>query len=216
MEGRGDLARDGFEFAGELSLAGDLRPVRGALAMGLALSRHGTTRALVLPAGSAEEVGGANGLAALKRLQNVVRRVADQWRPAAANEAYHIVKQRLFTQPDAAALAAINATARGFVDLYRKYPGDFPRESREVALDVGEQHGHAVRDEHREGGVPGADEGVARFVKSGPVLDGWAEIRVRPTASGTAKPSAAGSAPVICTKRWKDSVLRMVVCQLSR
>ena len=28
---------DRFEFAGELSLAGDLRPVRGALAMGLAL-----------------------------------------------------------------------------------------------------------------------------------------------------------------------------------
>ncbi|HEY1393884.1 MAG TPA: YifB family Mg chelatase-like AAA ATPase, partial [Methylibium sp.] len=40
------------EFAGELSLAGDLRPVRGALALGLALRRSssgGTPRALVLP-----------------------------------------------------------------------------------------------------------------------------------------------------------------------
>lgn len=37
----------------------------------------------------------------------------------------------------------------------------------------------------RPGGAhPGADDGVARFVKSGPVLDGWAEIRVRPTAAG--------------------------------
>jgi magnesium chelatase family protein len=48
-----------FEFAGELSLAGELRPVRGALAMGLALKRRGQqdlpTRALVLPAASAQE-----------------------------------------------------------------------------------------------------------------------------------------------------------------
>ena len=32
-----------FEFAGELSLAGDLRPVRGALAMSLALRRQGAS-----------------------------------------------------------------------------------------------------------------------------------------------------------------------------
>src|SRR4249919_1959399 len=36
----------GFEFAGELSLAGDLRPVRGALATALALRRGGGERAL--------------------------------------------------------------------------------------------------------------------------------------------------------------------------
>ena len=54
---------DRFEFAGELSLAGDLRPVRGALAMGLALSRQRATRALVLPAGSAEEAALVDGLA---------------------------------------------------------------------------------------------------------------------------------------------------------
>lgn len=88
------------------------------------------------PTGSAEEVGGAHGLEALRRLQNVVRRVADQWRPASSDEAYHIVKQRLFTQPDAAALAAIGATARGFVDLYRKHSDEFPRESRENAYEA--------------------------------------------------------------------------------
>lgn len=43
----------GHEFAGELSLSGELRPVRGALAMALAL--RGRTTALVLPPGSAEE-----------------------------------------------------------------------------------------------------------------------------------------------------------------
>jgi hypothetical protein len=81
--------------------------------------------------GNAEEVGGAHGLEALKRLQNVVRRVADQWRPASANEAYHIVRQRLFVTPDADALASINATARGFVEMYHRHADDFPREARD-------------------------------------------------------------------------------------
>ena len=56
---------DRYEFAGELSLAGDLRPIRGALAMSLALRRHGrpVPRALVLPAASAQEAALASGLA---------------------------------------------------------------------------------------------------------------------------------------------------------
>jgi len=50
----------GWEFAGELSLGGELRPVRGALAMSLALHREAdrtgqATARLVLPPGSAEE-----------------------------------------------------------------------------------------------------------------------------------------------------------------
>lgn len=85
--------------------------------------------------GNAEEVGGAHGLEALKRLQNVVRRVADQWRPASSAEAYQIVKQRLFTQPDAGALASIGATARAYVEMYRKFSDDFPRETRDTAYE---------------------------------------------------------------------------------
>jgi magnesium chelatase family protein len=45
----------GYEFAGELSLSGELRPVRGALAMSLALHASGATTWLVLPSASAEE-----------------------------------------------------------------------------------------------------------------------------------------------------------------
>ncbi|MBC7919369.1 MAG: YifB family Mg chelatase-like AAA ATPase [Rhodoferax sp.] len=49
----------GYEFAGELSLSGELRPVRGALAMALALHSSGqasmSPARLVLPPGSAEE-----------------------------------------------------------------------------------------------------------------------------------------------------------------
>ena len=45
----------GWEFAGELSLSGELRPVRGALAMSLALHTSDADVKLVLPPGSAEE-----------------------------------------------------------------------------------------------------------------------------------------------------------------
>ena len=46
-------ALEGYEFAGELSLSGELRPIRGALAMVLAAGRTG--RRFVLPAQSARE-----------------------------------------------------------------------------------------------------------------------------------------------------------------
>ncbi len=44
-----------YEFAGELSLSGELRPVRGALAMALALRSQSVFTSLVLPPESAEE-----------------------------------------------------------------------------------------------------------------------------------------------------------------
>jgi magnesium chelatase family protein len=47
------VALAGYEFAGELALTGELRPIRGALAMTLKAHRDG--RAFVLPKGSAEE-----------------------------------------------------------------------------------------------------------------------------------------------------------------
>jgi magnesium chelatase family protein len=67
----GILAADGLldaqrlaaaEFAGELSLAGELRPVRGALALALALRHAGPTRTLVLPEASAREAAQVPGL----------------------------------------------------------------------------------------------------------------------------------------------------------
>ena len=54
--GQIDAARlAGWEFAGELSLSGELRPVRGALATSLALHGMQAGVRLVLPPGSAEE-----------------------------------------------------------------------------------------------------------------------------------------------------------------
>ena len=67
----GILAADGLldearlarhEFAGELSLAGELRPVRGPLALALAARRDGAQRGLVLPAESAAVAAQVAGL----------------------------------------------------------------------------------------------------------------------------------------------------------
>jgi magnesium chelatase family protein len=52
----------GFEFAGELSLAGELRPVRGALALALAVRRADGQRCLVLPLDSAQAAARVGGL----------------------------------------------------------------------------------------------------------------------------------------------------------
>jgi len=85
--------------------------------------------------GSDLEVGGVNGQEALRRLQNVVRRIADHWRPASANESFEIVRRRLFMAPDAAAQRDISAVARTFVEFYREHHGEFPRGSSEPAYE---------------------------------------------------------------------------------
>jgi magnesium chelatase family protein len=65
----------GYEFAGELSLSGELRPVRGALAMAQALHQEGSTAALVLPAGCAQEAALVPGtrVYSVNQLQDVLQ-----------------------------------------------------------------------------------------------------------------------------------------------
>lgn len=97
----------------------------------------GTMLVLSIPASDAAqdgggnniEVGGANGQAALDRLQNVIRRVADQWRPSSKDESFEIIKRRLFQDVDAQGKAAIAAVARTFVMMYRDNKSHFPSES---------------------------------------------------------------------------------------
>lgn len=76
--------------------------------------------------GSDIEVGGENGQLALRELQNVVRRTADQWRPSTRDESFEIVRKRLFEEPDAEAQEQIALTARRFADMYRANPKAFP------------------------------------------------------------------------------------------
>lgn len=76
--GQIDAARlAGWEFAGELSLSGQLRPVRGALATALALATQGDVEvSMVLPPGSAEEAALVPGarIHRAQHLLDVVRR----------------------------------------------------------------------------------------------------------------------------------------------
>ena len=66
---------DGYEFAGELSLAGELRPVRGALALALAVRQDVRPRTLVLPSESAAAAArvGALDIRAADSLLQVVQ-----------------------------------------------------------------------------------------------------------------------------------------------
>ena len=68
----------GYEFAGELSLSGELRPVRGALAMALAVHQEGQATRLVLPEDSAREAALVPGteVYGARSLLDVVRQFA--------------------------------------------------------------------------------------------------------------------------------------------
>ena len=79
--------------------------------------------------GSDIEIGGANGQLALERLQNVIRRVADQWRPSSKDESFEIVRRRLFQAPNADGLTTISAVARSFTNMYRENTALFPRDA---------------------------------------------------------------------------------------
>lgn len=75
-----------------------------------------------------EEVGGTHGRETLARLQRVVARVADQWRPADKDESFEIVRRRLFASPDREALGTISAVAKAMVGYYRTHSAQFPKD----------------------------------------------------------------------------------------
>ncbi|MEY2736759.1 MAG: hypothetical protein RLZ58_2168 [Pseudomonadota bacterium] len=92
----------GHEFAGELSLSGELRPVRGALAMSLALQRQQATTRLVLPMASAEEAALVPG--------------------AQVHGARHLADVVQAFAPDAAAPALPGASEGGWCRLAARIP----------------------------------------------------------------------------------------------
>ena len=67
-----------FEFAGELSLSGELRPIRGALAMALQTAGHG--KHFILPEASAREAAliGSNEILAARSLLDVCAHLAER------------------------------------------------------------------------------------------------------------------------------------------
>ncbi|RMI45407.1 DUF499 domain-containing protein [Streptomyces triticirhizae] len=72
------------------------------------------------------DIGGENNRIALERLQNVVHRKADAWRPASSDESFEIVRRRLFQTPTSEVQAEINKVARLYVQFYGAEKREFP------------------------------------------------------------------------------------------
>ncbi|GAB2445512.1 Swt1 family HEPN domain-containing protein [Streptosporangium sandarakinum] len=136
LYGREDLEAGTFDtqFTFAQTITEAAKAVPGALlVVSIPASSHKEAEEGIM--GSALEVGGVNGQAALDRLQNVIRRVAQQWQPARAHESFEIVRRRLFEEPSAAAKAEIAAIAKQFWKFYNDHKGEFPRECSEVAYE---------------------------------------------------------------------------------
>jgi predicted AAA+ superfamily ATPase len=76
------------------------------------------------------EVGGEQGKRALESLEKYFGRIEAIWKPVATEEAFEIVRRRLFgTLTDTAARGAV---CRAFADLYRQHPDRFPSDTGEA------------------------------------------------------------------------------------
>ncbi|MBV8031034.1 MAG: YifB family Mg chelatase-like AAA ATPase [Betaproteobacteria bacterium] len=145
------------EFAGELSLTGELRPVRGALAM--ALSARSAGRAFVLPEGNAPQAALAQGARILpaRTLLEVVAHVAGENRLAefaqdrqgsfAAYPDFSDVKgqQQVKRALEVAAAGShsvlmLGPPGTGKSMLAARFPGILPALSEDEALEVAAVH----------------------------------------------------------------------------
>jgi predicted AAA+ superfamily ATPase len=129
LYGRDDLAGGTFDtqFTFAQTLTEVVKAVPGALLVVSIPASSAAPTGEEAERGATElEVGGLNGVQALARLQQVIHRIADQWRPASPVESFAIVRQRLFEEPGADAQADIGAVARVFTDFYAKNRVEFP------------------------------------------------------------------------------------------
>ena len=78
---------------------------------------------------SDQEAGSQRGVAALRTLEHYFARVQALWKPVAAEEAFEIVRRRLFSE--ITNTAAVEAVGRAFADLYITSGAEFPRETQE-------------------------------------------------------------------------------------
>ncbi|PTQ88238.1 ATP-binding protein [Agitococcus lubricus] len=74
------------------------------------------------------EVGGTMGQRALNSLEKYFARVETVWKPVATEEAFEIVRRRLFEYPGDR--AEVEGISRQFSDFYRKHADKFPVETQ--------------------------------------------------------------------------------------
>ena len=80
---------------------------------------------------SEREAGSVRGVAALRALEHYFGRVQAVWKPVGADEAFEIVRRRLFS--DIKDRSAADAVCRAFVDCYIKHASELPGETQEAA-----------------------------------------------------------------------------------
>lgn len=78
---------------------------------------------------SAKEAGSQHGVKALEALSHYFGRIQALWKPVATEEAFEIVRRRLFTS--ISDRAAAEAVCRAYADYYISNAEDFPRETQE-------------------------------------------------------------------------------------
>lgn len=77
---------------------------------------------------SETEAGGNLGQRALNALEKYFGRVESVWKPVATEEAFEIVRRRLFDSVGEA--SAVQATAKAFGEMYRHNPAKFPADAQ--------------------------------------------------------------------------------------
>lgn len=94
---------------------------------------------------SETESAGTQGQRALEVLEKCFARLESVWKPVATEEAFEIVRRRLFdTVGDP---AQVRATARAFGELYRQNPSKFPAEAQEARYEERMVHSYPIHPE---------------------------------------------------------------------
>ena len=94
-----------------------------------AVRRNGRVALVVTLPESAIEAGGPTGLAALARLDHILRRIEATWAPLEVHEAFEVVRRRLFDS--IIDEAARDRTCEAFSNMYSRGSSDYPPEARE-------------------------------------------------------------------------------------
>ena len=88
----------------------------------------GVALVVTLPQSQAE-AGGSGGAEALERLERLLGRIEAVWKPLEVNEAFEVVRRRLFG--DVSDTVARDHTCKAFAAMYGRSHSDFPREASE-------------------------------------------------------------------------------------